>query len=149
MASLAADGADGDAEDGDTNAEMLVEQAIRHMSAAVEEDGAPPSVNDLARRLYMSRSRLCDTFKRVTGQSVGAYARRLRLARACRLLKDESLTVAEVAALLGYPSPSAFCHAFASAMGIPPQGWRDRAHVTPCEAGTSNGAPAVDGGPAV
>lgn len=125
MASLAAGGADGDAEDGGTDAEMLVEQAIRLMSAAVEEDGAPPSVNDLARRLYMSRSRLCDTFKHVTGQSVGAYARRLRLERACRLLEDESLTVTEVAALLGHPSPSAFCHAFASAMGIPPQRWRE------------------------
>lgn len=149
MASLAADVANGDTEDGDADAEMLVERAIRLMSAAVEEGGVPPSVNDLARGLYMSRSRLCDAFKRMTGQSVGAYARRLRLERACRLLEDESLTVAEVAALLGYPSPSAFCHAFASAMGIPPQRWRDRAHVTPCEAGTSNGAPAVDGGPAV
>ncbi|MBM6675782.1 helix-turn-helix transcriptional regulator [Olsenella uli] len=122
MASLAADGRGVDKDEG-----ALVSHARKLLSAAVEEGGAPPSVDDLARKLYVSRSRLCDAFKRETGQSVGAYARRLRLERACRLLVAGDLTVAEVADLLGYPSPSAFCHAFSDFTGKPPRVWRERA----------------------
>lgn len=120
MASLAADEADGS-----QDLETLVERAMRVVSDAVETEGVPPSVDELARELYVSRSRLCDAFRRGTGQSVGTYARHLRLERARLLLLDESLTTAEVAHLLGYPSPSAFCHAFASVMGVSPRKWRE------------------------
>ena len=116
-ASLAADG-----READQDADALVDQATRLLSAAVEEGGAPPSVTDLARELYVSRSRLCDAFRRETGQSVGAYARQLRVERACRLL-EEGHAVAEVAVLLSYPSPSAFCHAFSGLTGMSPRAW--------------------------
>ena len=96
------------------------------MSAAVEKGGVPPSVDELARKLYVSRSRLCDAFKRETGQTVGAYARQLRMERACRLLGDGDHTVSEIAVLLGYPSPSAFCHAFSDFTGMSPRTWAHR-----------------------
>lgn len=122
VASLAADGRNASQDDC-----TLVSHARRLLSAAVEEGDAPPSVDALARRLYVSRSRLCDAFRRETGQSVGAYARQLRMERACRLLEDGGRTVSEVAVLLGYPSPSAFCHAFSDFTGMPPRAWRERA----------------------
>ena len=83
----------------------------------------PPSVDALARRLYVSRSRLCDAFRRETGQTVGAYARQLRMERACRLLEDGDRSVSEIAVLLGYPSLSAFCHAFSDFTGLSPRAW--------------------------
>lgn len=118
LASLVADGtaACQDTED-------LTRRAERLIASAIEVNGVPPSVDDLANALYISRSRLCDAFKRSTGHSIGAYARRLRMARACHLLEGGGLSIAEVAATLGYPSPSAFCHAFASAMGLSPRKW--------------------------
>lgn len=118
MASLAADGRG--SEQGESTP---VSHARRLLSAAVEEGGVPPSVDELARRLYVSRSRLCDAFRRETGQSVGAYARQLRMERACRLLEDGDRTVSEVAVLLGYPSPSAFCHSFSDFTGMSPRAW--------------------------
>ena len=121
MASLAADGRGVDQDEG-----ALVSHARRLLSAAVEEGGAPPSIDELARRLYVSRSQLCDAFRRETGQSVAAYARELRMERACRLLGDGAHTIAEVAVLLGYPSPSAFCHAFSDFTGMSPRAWRGR-----------------------
>lgn len=116
VASLAADGRNASQDDC-----TLVSHARRLLSAAVEEGDAPPSVDALARRLYVSRSRLCDAFRRETGQSVGAYARQLRMERACRLLEDGNRSVSEVAVLLGYPSPSAFCHAFSDFTGMSPR----------------------------
>ena len=97
MASLAADGRGVDQDEG-----ALVSQARRLLS------------------------RLCDAFRRETGQSVGAYARQLRMERACRLLEDGNRSVSEIAALLGYPSPSAFCHAFSDFTGMSPRAWRGR-----------------------
>ncbi len=121
MASLAAGGRGADQDGG-----ALVSHAKRLLSAAVEECGAPPSVDDLAHRLYVSRSRLCDAFRREAGQSVGAYARQLRMERACRLLEGGARSVSEVAVLLGYPSPSAFCHAFSDFTGLSPRAWVKR-----------------------
>ena len=120
MASLVADGKGAGQDEG-----ALVSHARRLLSAAVEEGGAPPSVDALAHRLYVSRSRLCDAFRRETGQSVGAYARQLRMEHAC-LLEDGGRTVSEIAVLLGYPSPSAFCHAFSDFTGMSPRAWRGR-----------------------
>ena len=122
MASLSADRSPAAAE---PEAEALASRAQEFISAAIEAGAAPPSIDDVARKLYVSRSRLCATFKHATGQSVGAYGRQLRLERACRLLEDERFTIGEVAGLLGYPTPSAFCHAFSNAMGTSPQKWRD------------------------
>ncbi|HIZ17874.1 MAG TPA: helix-turn-helix transcriptional regulator [Candidatus Olsenella stercoravium] len=118
MASLAADGRGAEQDE-----DALVSHARMLLSAAVEEGGAPPSVNELARRLYVSRSRLCDAFRSETGRSVGAYARQLRMERARHLLEDGNRSVAEVAVLLGYPSPSAFCHAFTGFTGMSPRAW--------------------------
>ena len=108
----------------DEDAETLAQHAQDLVSGAIEAGAAPPSIDDVAKQLYISRSRLCELFKRETGQSVGAYGRRLRLERAYRLLGDGNLSVAEVAGLLGYPSPSAFCHAFAAATGMAPRAWQ-------------------------
>lgn len=135
MASLAANKGGGSQDESE-----LVSHAKRLLSASVKEDGVPPSVDKLARMLYVSRSRLCDAFRRETGQSVGAYARQLRMERACRLLEDGDCTVAEVAVLLGYPSPSAFCHAFSDFTGMSPRAWVKRGQ-TPLESLTRAASP--------
>ena len=114
----------------DHEAETMVSRAKKLISIAVERDGVAPSINDLSRELYISRSRLCEVFKRETGQSVGGYARRLRLERAYSLLLNGDLTIIEVSTLLGYPSPSSFCHSFSTATGVSPQQWRRSMSVT-------------------
>ena len=135
MASLVAEGSGADQDES-----ALVSHVRRLLSAAVEEDGVTPSVDELAHMLYVSRSRLCDAFRRETGQSVGAYARQLRMERACRLLEDGAHPVSEVAVLLGYPSPSAFCHAFADFTGMSPRAWVKRGQ-TPLESLTRAASP--------
>lgn len=122
IASLSADRPPAAAE---PETEALALRAQELISEAIEAGNAPPSIDSVAKRLYVSRSRLCETFRHVTGQSMGSYGRQLRLERAYRLLEDERLTIGEVAGLLGYPTPSAFCHAFVSALGMAPKAWRE------------------------
>lgn len=96
-------------------------------AAAVEralDAGQRIGIDELAASLYTSRSKLCAVFKAETGESLGAYIRRRRTERAKDLLADGSLSVAQVAALLGFMRQAAFTHAFKQATGFSPSVWR-------------------------
>ena len=51
---------------------------------------------------------------------------RQRRERACRLLKETTMTAAEIASACGYPSAQYFAHIFAEHYGITPDVWRRR-----------------------
>ena len=87
----------------------------------------PISIDSLARDLLTSRSRLCAAFRRETGEPLGGYVRRKRMERAEQLLGVPSLTVAEVAAEVGYSRTSSFTVAFEREHGRPPSAWRREA----------------------
>ena len=106
-------------------ARLLAEEAAAEVERALDE-GRRPGVDELAARLYVSRSKLCATFRQETGEAVGAYVRRRRGERAEELLGDAGLEVGEVARRLGYPSAGAFCQAFRTSHGVSPSDWRDR-----------------------
>lgn len=101
----------------------LAEEAAATVERALDA-GRRMSVDELADRLYTSRSRLCATFKAETGESVGAYVRRRRTERACDLLTDSSLPVGQIAERLGYPQQAAFAQAFKQETGLSPTAWR-------------------------
>ena len=102
---------------------VLAEEAAATVERELDE-GRRMSVDELANRLYTSRSKLCATFKIETGESVGAYVRRRRTERACDLLADSSLSIAQIAERLGYPQQAAFAQAFKQETGLSPTAWR-------------------------
>ena len=110
---------------GSGTARLLAEEAAAEVERALDE-GRRPGVEELAARLYVSRSKLCATFRQETGEAVGTYVRRRRGERAEELLAGGGATVAEVAARLGYPSAAAFSQAFRTSHGMSPSDWRDR-----------------------
>ena len=108
---------------GGSASRRLAEEAAAEVERALDE-GRRLGVDELAARLYVSRSKLCATFRQETGEAVGAYARRRRGERAEELLAGGGATVAEVAARLGYPSAAAFSQAFRASHGMSPSDWR-------------------------
>ena len=102
---------------------VLAEEAAATVERALDE-GRRMNIDELANRLYTSRSKLCATFKAETGESVGAYVRRRRAERACDLLADSSLSMAQIAERLGYPQQAAFAQAFRQTTGLSPTAWR-------------------------
>lgn len=99
----------------------------RQAAALVEKSvacGRRVGIEELAAQLYTSRSRLCAVFKEETGETVAAYARRLRLERAEHLLARDNESIATVARKLGYAHQAAFTQAFKQAHGITPSVWR-------------------------
>lgn len=79
------------------------------------------TLDELARDLLTSRSRLCAAFQQERGESLGGYIRRQRMERAWQLLERGEHSITEVAHAVGYPRASSFTVAFERAYGLPPR----------------------------
>jgi AraC-like DNA-binding protein len=89
------------------------------------------SVDDVAEHACVSASHLSAVFRKATGTSVLGYAQMQRLDRACRLLTDPLLSVAQVASRCGFDDVNYFVRYFRAKLGRPPGAWRrDRGHGT-------------------
>lgn len=87
------------------------------------------SVKEIARALGISVSHLRARFRASCGVSLGRHLRRLRLEKACGLLRLGQSRVTEVAENCGFASIYSFSRAFRSAYGVSPLAYRrgDRA----------------------
>ncbi|SNY23368.1 AraC family transcriptional regulator [Paractinoplanes atraurantiacus] len=99
-----------------------------HLAAALGamhgDPGRPWALASLAATARLSRTAFAARFSAAVGEPPVHYLRALRLHKARLLLRDERLTVAAVAARVGYTSEFAFASAFRRAYGVPPGIWR-------------------------
>lgn len=70
------------------------------------------NVGKLAEYLNLSRSQTLRKIKAATGCSANEYIREIRLQKALELLKDENLSISEIAYQVGYKNPSYFIKCF-------------------------------------
>lgn len=110
----------------DTRVSITIAEEATAMIERALDKGRRVGINEVAERLYISRSKLCATFKAQTGESLGAYIRRRRMERAQDLLADGALTIAQVAERLDYPQQAAFTQAFKQYTGTTPTTWRSQ-----------------------
>lgn len=105
--------------------------------AAVSAIHADPrrdwTVDQLAGRCNLSRSRFSELFTERVGKPPLTYLRLVRLGGAAQLLRDTSTPVGVIAEMVGYTSEPAFSRAFRSHYGNSPAGWR-RENRTPTRA---------------
>jgi transcriptional regulator GlxA family with amidase domain len=78
----------------------------------------------IARRIGLSARSLETMFSRAVGETPGAYALRLRLSAARRLVLDTAAPMAVIAARCGFSSAAAFSRAFARTFSRPPTALR-------------------------
>lgn len=88
------------------------------------------SMDDLATRVGLSRSRFYDLFQLSTGRSPRSYLDMLCVESAIAKLSSGSGKIAEVSAELGFSAQSNFTRFFQQQVGIPPSEYR-RAAVKP------------------
>ncbi len=81
---------------------------------------APPTLDDMARKIGCSPSYLSRVFSANTGQTITQCLRRLRMEKAAELLKSKEYSVTEVALEIGYNSLSHFSQAFHETYGCCP-----------------------------
>ena len=78
----------------------------------------------LARELNVSYPWFRKTFKEIIGIAPGQYHLNLRIEKACKLLKETALPVAEVSDHLGFESEFYFSRIFKKKMGFAPRYYR-------------------------
>jgi len=78
------------------------------------------TVASLADEVAMSRSAFAARFSEMVGEPVMRYVTRWRMYMALELMKSSDITVAAVAARVGYDSEAAFSRAFSRTIGVTP-----------------------------
>lgn len=96
------------------------EPRLAAMCDAIQQSPSEPHrQQDWARALHMSPRTFARHFQDETGLTFSQWRQRLRLQQAIMLL-ESGLSVTQAALELGYNSPSAFTHAFATLFGMTP-----------------------------
>jgi len=84
----------------------------------------PVAIKELARALGISQSHLRARFRASCGASLGRHLRRLRLERACGLLRLTPDRITEIAEKCGFTSIYTFSRAFSATFGRSPMDYR-------------------------
>ena len=84
----------------------------------------PWTLDSLAREVGLSRSVFAERFSQLMVAPAMHYLSNWRLQLAANLLKQERLSIAQVASEVGYESEAAFNRAFKKQVGVPPGAWR-------------------------
>jgi AraC-like DNA-binding protein len=85
------------------------------------------TVDELARKVALSRSALAERFAALVGEPPMQYLTRWRLALAAQMLRLGREAIVRVAEKSGYESEAAFNRAFKREFGMPPAAWRKSA----------------------
>ena len=95
-------------------------QIGRAIASIHREPGREWTVASLAQQIPMSRSAFAARFTELVGEPAMSYVTRWRMHLAAAALRDEGVTVSELAARFGYRSEAAFARAFKRVVGSPP-----------------------------
>ncbi len=97
---------------------------IMQVNQIAQSNEEPLSVKEIARSLGISPSHLRARFRASCGVSLGRHLRRLRLEKACGLLRLSQRRVTEIAELCSFTSIYSFSRAFHTAYGVSPMAYR-------------------------
>lgn len=107
-----------------TAAARELPEARSAVQALIDGAAEPLPVAARARRLGISPEQLRTEVRTATGLSPHELVLRTRLNRAQQLLVASDLSVAAIAAQVGYDDPAYFSRLFARRIGVPPQTFR-------------------------
>jgi len=99
----------------------------RALALIHDAPATPWTVDELGRRVGLSRSALHERFSEMVGQPPMQYLANWRMQVAAGLLRNSNRTVAVIAQEVGYDSEAAFARAFKRLVGKPPAAWRRHA----------------------
>jgi len=82
------------------------------------------TLKELSTLLGYSEKYTSEIFRKYMGLSFSEYLKQLHLAKATTLLKDQNLTIAQIAESVGFSDAFAFSHFFKRAIGCSPSEFR-------------------------
>ncbi|SHG08890.1 AraC family transcriptional regulator [Bradyrhizobium erythrophlei] len=98
---------------------------LRRVRDFIEENLFHPIyLSELSELAGLSRMHFAAQFRAATGQTPHAYLLQRKIKRAQTLLSDQTLSVADVASIVGFKNKAHFASAFKKIVGEPPSRWR-------------------------
>ncbi|AFH61456.1 helix-turn-helix domain-containing protein [Paenibacillus caseinilyticus] len=82
-------------------------------------------LQEIADSVQMSISSVSSMFKEETGSTIYDYLTHLRIGRACRLLEETPMKIAEIAQRVGYQNENSFIRAFRKVKTVTPGRYRE------------------------
>ncbi|WP_019914181.1 helix-turn-helix domain-containing protein [Paenibacillus sp. HW567] len=101
---------------------LLVQNLIRYMESHLQEN---IGLQDIAAHVNLGVSSVSTIFKEETGTTVYDYLTNLRIDKACELLQDSSLRIADIALQVGYQNENSFIRAFRKIKSTTPGKFRE------------------------
>lgn len=98
--------------------EDFLKSAIECVESHIQESEF--GIEQMAKELNMSRSTLSRKLKVLTGLTPLDFVRNIKLKYACRLLKNKTVSISDVAYHLGFSSPKYFTKCFKKELGVTP-----------------------------
>lgn len=100
--------------------------AVSGIMAAVAENYGDHTLtlDTFAKLFYTNKSNLSRSFKQITGEYFSDYLRRVRLDRACSMLKDTDMTVEQIMKRCGMRDATSFYKVFGEYTGMTPNKYR-------------------------
>lgn len=87
------------------------------------------SLEDLAGYVGMNKTALCRSFKRQTGVTLFEFVNRLRIEKACGLLRNSEMTVSQIAFQVGFNTFSHFSTQFSKIVNLTPTEYREKVNI--------------------
>lgn len=111
----------------DKRVDVTAEQAISARAMKLIESNLHRNINvtEVAAMMGVSREHFSRLFKQETNVSPLDYLRRRKMIFACRILKETTLSIKQIAARMGFDSPEHFSRTFKSVMHMPPRKFRE------------------------
>ncbi len=110
---------------------------IRHLA---KNYARPMQLNELAKFCAVSESTLVHDFRAVTGESLIDYLIKLRLEKGAMLLRETQLSVAEIAASVGFQDANYFSRMFRRKFDSSPREYRKWTAAAPVELDGASGS---------
>ena len=113
----------GEAVDADTHteSEKKVQALLAELSTSYDQRW---TLNQMARRCGIQRTRLGSIFQKLTGGAPMEYLLRLRMERAKTLLRETEIKIIDIAFECGFGSSQYFANTFKHATGMTPSAYR-------------------------
>ena len=101
----------------------LIDTAKQYLAEHFESNDV--SLNTVAAQVGVSSSYFSSIFKQETGQSFVEYLTKLRIDKACELLRCTTLRTAEIGERVGYKEPHYFSATFKKVTGVSPKDYKN------------------------
>lgn len=102
-------------------------QVIRQCTAYIHDHYSQKiTLEDMARRVYLSPSYLSRIFKRETGVNFNEYLNQVRIKKAQELLRIREIRMTDISLLVGFEDQSYFTRVFRRVTGALPRDYRER-----------------------